>query len=125
MSKHIIEMKNEHTNEIQRLNHTFESEKNRMACEFNNITNKFFELETRYAAYRTEKDLTEKDLNSEIEDLKMQISSLTTEKMRMEIENAEEMALREEEFERAMMLVRNELDECKATNIATLDRINR
>jgi hypothetical protein len=59
MSKHIIEMKNEHASEIQRLNHTFESEKNRMACEFNNLSNKYFELETKHHGYRTQKELNE------------------------------------------------------------------
>jgi hypothetical protein len=52
MSRRLIEIKNEHASEIERLNHTFDSEKNRMNCEFNNLSNKHFELETKHNAYR-------------------------------------------------------------------------
>lgn len=76
-------MKTEHANEIQALNHTFDSEKNRMTCQFTNITNKLFETETRFAAYSTEKELKEKNLNSEIEDLKMQLVVLNAEKAKI------------------------------------------
>jgi chromosome segregation ATPase len=57
MSRRIIEIQNEHTMEIDRQTNGFNAERNRMNCEFTNLTTKHFELETRYNAYRTQKDL--------------------------------------------------------------------
>jgi hypothetical protein len=38
-----------------------------MNCEFNNLSNKHFELETKHNAYRIQKDLDEKEFKSIIE----------------------------------------------------------
>lgn len=53
MSRRIIEIQNEHSLEIERLNDGFNAERNRLNCEIANLKTTHFELESRYNTYRT------------------------------------------------------------------------
>ncbi len=123
MSRRLIEIKNEHASEIERLNHTFESEKKRMNCEFTNLTNQHHELMVKSNAYRIQKDLEEKEFKTVIEELKANITALTNDKNRMETELLDELSMKEDQFYEEKTALMRELDEVKANSQNTIDRI--
>jgi hypothetical protein len=125
MSRRIVEMKNEHVQEIERLNHTFDSEKNRMNYEFSNLNTRHFELEAKHNAFRTQKDLEEKEYKCIIEELRVQIATLTADKIRIENELLDEITTKEEMFAEEKKSLNRDLEEAKAAASAEIEKITQ
>ncbi len=102
---------------------TFESEKNRIMCEYNNIKSQYEELEMKFSSVKKQKESIEIEMKTIHDELKNQIYLLVNEKNSIESNYKESLSEKEGYYENELRRVELEYQDYKDNSIEEYSRI--